>query len=276
MEKPTFFNRITLSLLLVIGLLATACNPDDIRAIAEEDVEMAEWDAMTEANFEEANQLGYEAMDEAFGRSHREQGLINACATIAHDTAARMLTLDFGSGCVGPDGRTRAGQVIIDYSQRLWRPGASLTISLDSFYVDDHHVQGTLTHQNLASSLADTIAIQTTLIGGQVDWTDGSTSTRSYDRTRTWLRALNPANDQLWVEGTASGSRRDGSSYTSTIVAPKGYRRACRRQGIGIASQGTVLLQRSGRPDVEVDYGSGACDREITLTVNGQTRVITL
>lgn len=274
MEKLAFFNRIALPLFLILGLAVTACNPDEIDAIAEEDLAIAELDAMVEANFEEVNQIGYEIMDEAYGRRYRANALINSCVAVTRDTVNRILTLDFGTGCVGPDGKTRSGIITVDYTKRLWWPGASLTINLDNFYIDGTHVQGTLSHQNLATSFSDTISIQTQLIGGQITSPDGSVATREYDRTRTWLRGLNPATDQLLVEGSATGTRKDGSSYSATITSPKIYRRSCLRQGIGMAVEGTVVIQRSGKDDVEVDYGSSDCDKEFVITVNGQSRTI--
>ena len=93
------------------------------------------------------------------------------------------------------------------------------------FYLDSLHIQAQK-HTNLATSFSDPITINTTLVGGQVTWPDSSNATRAYDRTRTWNRAPNPALDELVISGTASGTRRDGTSFTSTILTPKVYRRA--------------------------------------------------
>lgn len=276
MEKLSFFNRIAMAFLLVAGLLVTACNPDEMETVAEEDQELAELDAMVEADFEEVDQVGYEAMDEAFGRSYQASGLISPCVVVTHDTVAKVITLDFGTGCIGPDGKTRAGKIIVDYTQRLWWPGASLTITLDSFHVDQRHIEGSKTHLNLATSFQDTIRIQTVLTGGKITFLDGSTATRTFDRVRTWHRAVNPSQDEIHVTGTASGTRRDGSSFSSTILSPKIYRRACRAQGFFLAAEGTVQIQRSNQPDLNVDFGGGTCDSDLTLTVNGQSTTITL
>ncbi len=278
MEKLSFFNRIAMAFVLVAGLMLTACNPDGPTQIAEEDQELAELDAMVEATFEEVDNISYEGMDEAFGRDYQTPGVgtLSPCVVVTHDTVSKILTLDFGTGCVGNDGKTRAGKIVIDYTQRLWRPGATMTVTLDSFYVDSLHIEGTKTHTNLATSFNDPITLNTTLVGGQITWPDGTSATRTFDRTRTWNRAPNPAMDELIITGTASGTRRNGVNFTTTILTPKVYRRACRAQGIHIAAEGVVEIQRTGKPTVTVDYGNGSCDTDITLTVNGQSTTITL
>ncbi|MEM9987456.1 MAG: hypothetical protein AAF804_20380 [Bacteroidota bacterium] len=276
MKKPSFFSQLLMSLALASILALAACTPEQTQSIAEEDQDLAQLDAMVEADFEAVDQIGYEAMDEAFGRSYQSAGLISPCVVVTHDSVLKVLTLDFGTGCLGPDGKTRAGKIIIDYTKRLWWPGASLTIALDSFHVEGVQIEGTKTHTNLANTFNDPITINSTLVGGKVTWPDGSMATRDFDRTRTWDRAANPASDQLIVTGTASGTRKDGSSFSATILTPKVYKRSCRAQGILVATEGVTSIQRSGKPDLTVDFGNGACDSEITLSVGNQSTTIVL
>ncbi|MDX2284220.1 MAG: hypothetical protein NW241_08660 [Bacteroidia bacterium] len=268
----------------LFSLTLTSCKQDG-ETLAEDDLELAEQDAQVEAVFDDVESYGVEAMELFDGTSFQRpfagvhffnQVFPNGCPVITHDTAAKVITVDFGPGCTGPHGRVYAGEIIVNYTQRLYRPGAVLTVTLDSFYVDGAHIEGTKTITNVSPNFQAPISLNTVLAGGQVTWPDGSTATRSFNRTSTWLRAPNPAADQLTVSGSATGVRRNGTAYTMTITTPLVYKRACRIQGIRMAVEGERLIQRSGKPDVTVNFGTGDCDELITVTVNGNSQVIDL
>ena len=62
---------------------------------------------------------------------HPDQDLfsLSTCATVTNDTATHTVTYDFGTGCVGRDGRTRRGQVIVTYTGAgYFDPGSSMIL----------------------------------------------------------------------------------------------------------------------------------------------------
>jgi hypothetical protein len=89
----------------------------------------------------------------------------------------------------------------------------------------------------------------------------------------TWIRAANPSEDKFLVDKTsvASGTTRNGRSYTVTLLSDLEYQRFC-----GIAIRGKKQYLLDGEKEVLIDYGDGNCDKSITITVNGITRSITV
>ncbi|GAB4404092.1 MAG: hypothetical protein OHK0039_04060 [Bacteroidia bacterium] len=276
-------SRLFVALAFVLAFTLSACQRETTDEIAESEVELAELDASIEASFDESDAYAFEAMDVTdFSVNARRyvnaaDRLINACVTVTHDSINKVVTLDFGTGCVGPDGRTRSGQIVISYTQRLYVPGATLTIDHVNYSVDSVMVAGTRIITNVSPNFQSNISLNTQLVGGMLVWPNGDTATRAFTRTATWMRAVNPINDELHVDGSATGTTRNAVAYTTQTLSTLIFKRSCRRSdGIRVPVEGVVSIQRGSQPKVQIDYGDGTCDRLATLSRNGQTRVITL
>jgi hypothetical protein len=285
MKLSVLKNRLSLLLLIPAFLLAlTACetNQELITEIAEEELEMAALDADISANFEEVENFSVEAMEitdqTVNGRDYSDPAAktIPACATVSHDSVAKTITIDFGTGCVGADGKTRAGQIVLTYTKRLYWPGASLTITPVNYSVEGVLVEGTKTITNVSPNFQSNISLNVTLIGGKLTFANGDTATRAFTKTRTWVRAANPIMDEYHVEGMAQGTNRLGESYSCKVVSTLIWKRKCRRQGIRVPAQGLKLIKKDGRPDLLIDFGDGECDTLVTLTANGKSKVVDL
>lgn len=274
--------RFSLLCVLAALLSLTACQTEEPEVISEQEIESALAEATMDADYEDVDALSLEAMDvtdlSAAARDFSDPALrlIPACATITHDSVNKVITIDFGTGCVGPYGRERKGKIIITYTQRLYVPGAQLTIELENYSIDDVAIEGTKTITNLATSWQDPISLNTTLVGGQITWLNGDVSTREFSRTRTWIRGLNPLQDEWHIDGQTDGVRRTGVAYETQTLSSLIVKRACRLQGIRIPVEGQLEIKVSNRPTVVVDFGDGTCDHLITLEVNGNTHVIDL
>ena len=283
MNRIAFFtnSRLTLALLAMIALTFTACQPADVdNQIAEEDIELAVTEATVEASYDEVDDMAIEAMEltdaTVAARDWGTEDLLTAgpCATITHDSVAKTILIDFGTGCTGPDGKTRSGSILVSYTKRLYHPGASLSVALQSYMVDSLAIEGTRTITNLSPNYLANITLEKKLVGGKITWPDGTSATRSYTRTSTWVRAGNPIADEFHVDGSADAQRRNGSSYSADILTTLVWKRRCIRQGVGIPVEGVTLIQRSGKPDLTIDFGNGTCDHLITITVNGFSKTV--
>jgi hypothetical protein len=73
------------------------------------------------------------------------------------------------------------------------------------------------------------------------------------------------------VTGTTSGTTENGIAYSATITQSLRLARSCRWIEEGKIS--TVIPEM---PEVLIDFGTGECDQIATVTVNGNTRTITL
>ncbi|MCI4671417.1 MAG: hypothetical protein MRZ79_24965 [Bacteroidia bacterium] len=283
--KNVSLNFQTLLRFACIAAIATvfaACTTEQ-DVVSQEDTDLVLLDATAEDAFADAEEVSFEALemtDESiYGRTFQTgsaRALTNACVTITNDSVNRVLTIDFGTGCVGPDGRTRSGQIVIDYTRRLYWPGATLSVSLVNYMVDSVAIAGTKTYTNLMQNFRDTLSLNVTLSGGSMTLANGNSATRSFTRTTTWVRGANPALDEFWVDGSLQGSRFNGNAFTRTINNTLVFRRGCRRRGVHNPVEGTVTITRSNGPNIEVDFGNGACDTFADVTVNGNTRTIDL
>ncbi len=248
----------------------TSCSDDNTSESAIDLVEEIDVDAEStlEANYEDIDLIvdaGLETVD-AGGRVNRD--IILDCATITHDEEAKSLTIDYGDGCEGPGGRIRAGVIQITYSDHRLIPGAFRTATFQDFSIDGVLIEGTRTVENISASIEDDPKFSITLAGGKMTFEDETTATREAQRTRTWHRANNPLEDETSVEGSASGTRRDGVNYSMEILSPIVYKRSCKLSGVFIPVSG-IKQFTSGDNVAVVDYGDGSCDNEVTITING-------
>src|SRR5215831_9429859 len=69
-------------------------------------------------------------------------------------TFPKTITIDFGDGCVCRDGKFRKGSIVLNFSAPLRHPGAVLTITLNNFYVNRVHLEGTKTITNESDTSA--------------------------------------------------------------------------------------------------------------------------
>ncbi len=185
-----------------------------------------------------------------------------------------FITVDFGTGCAGPGGRTRSGILRIEYSGRRFMPGSKLTITFDNYAVNGIKFVGTRILTNISASETAPIAYSVVEDGVILTYPDGTTATRTVAKVRTWIRAANPVQDSWTVSGTAAGTNRKGKSYSMTITKDLVYSRACAVSNkVFIPVQGTKELVVENKT-VTIDYGNGECDNIFTITINGRSKQV--
>jgi hypothetical protein len=190
----------------------------------------------------------------------------------------RIVTIDYGEGCtVGK--RTRKGKIIITVSGRMWEERSIRVVTMEDFYVNDHKIEGTRTVTNqgrhIDGEYEGKIYFSVVLDRAKVITADDLTITKQVNRTRTFVEGEDSkwdTRDDIWyIEGTATGTNRNGVAYTREITSPLWKERGCR-----FITQGTVLISAEGRPDAILDYGEGECDPVATVTVGEEVRTINL
>ncbi len=206
------------------------------------------------------------------------------CAVVTHtkdpnstpDKPLGTITIDFGTGCRDGHGNTRRGMIIITYSGRRFMPGSQWVTTFRDFYRNDVKVEGVHTVSNISPTLQDYPKFHIVIAGGKLTFPDGRTATREQDMTREWQRASNPTQDKWIVDGIASGTNRNGKSYTMEITKSLVYSRACEISNkVFIPVEGIKVLRVDGRV-ITIDYGDGTCDNKVTVTINGVTSEETL
>jgi hypothetical protein len=138
------------------------------------------------------------------------------------------------------------------------------TITFKNLTINGNLIEGTKVIRKTAEH-----QYQITLTNGKITFTDGTTYTRTVERTRTWVAGYdtpyNVWDDVYTLEGTANGVNRQGNAYTHQIKSALMFRLSCRWIVQGIIDI-TV-----GDKQASIDYGNGECDNLAYVTVNGKT-----
>lgn len=187
----------------------------------------------------------------------------------------KTVTLDFGNGCLGRDGRVRRGKVITVYTGRMSVAGSSATTTFNNHFVDSIKIEGTHTVENVSTSNNRSFRVK--LVNGRLTRPNGTYVLHAKDKT--WIQTAgngtphSPVDDEFAITGTASGSLPIGTNvhtWSTTIIQPVVRRFTCRWP-----VQGKVEMNRNNRTIV-LDYGNGTCDNKATVLINGTTHIIVI
>ncbi len=279
----------------VFGLLTlSAC--EDRLDFTEADSENVEDEAATDSYFEDTDDMATLAVSAEGGslNGSRSNGRMGVrpndkrfdCATVtfefADDNSVEIphgyITIDFGDGCTDPRGNERKGIIRVEFKGRRFIPGSTIITTLVGYEINGVKLEGVRTVSNISGSTEENPKFNITLVGGKATWTSTSgelmEATREVNRTREWVRASNPANDQWIVTGTAAGVNRNGRVYEMDITKPMVYKRECALSDrVFIAVEGTKELIVDGKK-ITIDYGDGTCDRLVTITINGESKEV--
>ncbi len=113
-----------------------------------------------------------------------------------------------------------------------------------------------------------------TLQNGKITFTDGTTYTREFTRTRTWVDGF-ATPYYIWddihaIEGTSTGMNRNGYNYTHQITNALMIKLSCRW-----IVEGTIEFI-VGDETATFDYGNGECDNLATVIKNGKSYEVKL
>ena len=310
MKKSALFTRL-ITAALFISLVMIACKKEKSDSLSPtEEEQIANYSSQSETENEVVfndvfdNVMGVNTEvglggTGVFGRvastaNGREDGMdsIPTCVQVSItllNAPARFpmkIVIDFGAGCVGRDGHTRAGKIITEYSGKLTEPGNSATTRFDGFKFDSISVQGTHKITN------------TTGVGGTsnnqrqftIDITDAKlskpngnyslwSSTKVITQTEGNGTPLYPLDDIFKVSGSSHGQIKYGNliyNWRSEIVEPLIKKFTCHW-----ISKGTIKVRREALATnsqwvATLDYGTGDCDFLATLTINGASHQIQL
>jgi hypothetical protein len=266
--------KMPLPLLLVtIALVAnTGCRKEKEQSF---DIVSARDDARAELSWNDV----FETVDEvASNTDGLKSGNFPCVDTCIVDTLASPMTLliDFGSDyCVGNDGRTRTGQILVTFTGRYRDPGTVIVITPQNHYVDGYLIEGVKTVTNQGNNgngqpYFSVVVSEASITAPNNEYTITWNSTR----TRTWISGYNTLalwDDVYEITGEANGINRDGEAFSVAIT--EALRLALNCPWI---TSGTVQITPSNGPLRVRDYGNGTCDNDATVTVNGNVYEIVL
>ncbi|HET9747403.1 MAG TPA: hypothetical protein VFP97_16925 [Chitinophagaceae bacterium] len=217
---------------------------------------------------------------------------LNACpdVTIVLPNAPALfpkkVIMDFGTGCVGRDGRTRAGKIITVYSNRLFVPGATAVTEFDNFMVDSIKVHGRHVITNMGEVISTNCirhkwnvvvdrARLTKPNGNYTEWN----STRTITQIEGMCTPFIHIDDIYKIEGHANGKVKRGDlliAWNSEITEPLIKKFSCRWLVKGIIRVMRLNLATNSPWVATINYGPGTCDNHAVATINGVSHNITL
>ncbi|MEJ0103415.1 MAG: hypothetical protein WDO19_13060 [Bacteroidota bacterium] len=192
-----------------------------------------------------------------------------------------QIVIDFGGGCEGKDGHIRKGKIIATYTGRLIVPGKSASVTFDGFYIDTIGVAGTELITNSASAGIRQFTIDITDArlnkpnGNYTAWNNHKVITQTAGLITPDL-ALD---DAFTIEGTATGQLKKGdllAAWQSEIETPLVKKFLCRWIIQGKIKTTLGASSANNQWVAELDYGSGTCDKNATVIINGITHEISL
>ena len=195
----------------------------------------------------------------------------------------KTITLDFGTGCYSHN-HLRSGKIRTVYTGPLREAGNSATTTFENFKIDSVKIEGTHKITNTTNTTAGSNQRQfkTEVTGAKLTRPNGDYAEWTSTRTQTQIEGngtLSPTDDILSVQGTSHGKVKRSNLivlWNSEITEPLIKKYTCRW-----ISKGRVRTVREGLPAntpwiAVLDYGTGTCDNQASLTINGNTQQITL
>jgi hypothetical protein len=278
--KTKFFLKTSLMAILCIALAATSCSDDDTLMDNESDeAEMAELASVGENESDDVLEV-LEQVETSFEGA--EAGRVSElCATVTNDAENNILTIDFGSGCVGPYGRTRSGKIIVAYSGTINDGISNRIITFDDYVVNNRAVTGSIELRDITVNEDETISSTKKLVGLTITFPNGQFVSFTGSRTRLWTEGVrdgDPSNNVFEITGSVEGVWSNGSTFTHKITETIISDWSCAASGGFARIAGVVEIERlrgSVKRLRKIIYGDGACDNRITIIIGTRTFEIT-
>lgn len=187
------------------------------------------------------------------------------------------MLIDYGTvGTVDPmDGKTRKGQVQAVFSSKWSTVGSQITVKLLNYYVKAAGASNFVQYDCDSMMIIHNSAYSFThnIIGGKcvaatwnLEWACSRTMTQTAGMGDTLT-----SNDVFQFTGSAVGKTREGKNYTVNVTSPVTKSMSC-----PWIQSGKIELTPEGKATRTVDYGTGVCDSQATLTINGNTFAFTM
>ena len=285
-------NRTSIAALIVIvATMLFSCQKDlssdsNTTVTEEQATTYSEESSLAEAGFDDAEDVATTAADEEGNAS--EYGLngrlfhplftelraaIGDCAEITitpnDSTYPKTITIDFGNGCLGRDGKFRSGGIVVHLTAPLRRPGSVVTITFRNFYVNRAHLEGSKVISNLSDPPVHKWSVQ--VVGGKVTFPSGRGYSYQSIKVKTQVEGMDTRivrDDVYEITGRSQTEFNSGLVITLNTETPLVKKVAC-----PWISDGKLKIRINDRV-LYLDYGfpnSGDCDNKALLSWNNAT-----
>lgn len=254
-------------ILVLLLTLISSCR----KSVRDEDrdTKAAEDFALADVCFNDFSNLLTEVISNESGL--RSTNLLSG-ATVTVDTLAFPMTvsIDFGTGVTGIDGRTRSGIINATFTGKYRDSLTVITITPNNYFLNGRKIEGTkiVTNKghNTSGNLWYTVEINNAII---TDTTENWTITFDSDRIREWISGEGTpvlTDDIYEISGTMDGTGRQGNHFTANTTTDVTIKLDC-----AWPVSGEIEIQPDNVSPRYINFGSGSCDNDATVSVNGYT-----
>lgn len=277
-----FSRNVAIMAVAVFGMsvFISSCkrDKDDNSIIDSEQTGYAEEQLVLEQIYTNADRV----VDRAFalGASSLKGGdnPLGGCTVITTDTTdnpdLHVMTIDFGgAGCLGYDGRTRTGRLIVFFAHKVksTEKGYYRRTEFNMYTVDGHRVGG---HREMWYNGTGTIGRHShNIVSVDTIYLPQNTGkvTGASERTREWFEGSatpQTADDVYRFTGFGNFIRPNGEKYYLEIAKPLVDALSC-----NWINEGVTNIYPEGATQRVLDYGEGDCENDAVINVNGVKRI---
>ncbi len=192
-----------------------------------------------------------------------------------------LRTVDFGSGCTGPDGITRSGKKLVTVYAN-WKTASAGTLisetTFSDFWVDSVSVSGNVKTYVDTAATPGPLALK---IVTNKTFTDTKGNTSTFIATSYWLQTAGDtttttADNVYQITSSATGTEvLDGATSLTWTSNTDPQHPVIKMGDCAFRSSGALQIQLTlseGTVFNEyLDYGNGTCDNNATIAINGGT-----
>jgi hypothetical protein len=261
-------------LVLAAGLLLAGCSGDreellgsdlssDAKTSAQIDVITDDVANIIEDQYNQQSSTGRSAMD-----AQDAAPFLPDCATVTTVASGNswQRTVDFGTtGCTMNNGNILKGKIIINGNTNFEQQSQTINYTFQNFYHNNRHVEGNRHVVRVLENSNGNPESNITL-DMAVTFPNGVVITREGNRVREWTAGVNTPFIALDNEYSVTGSwvtTFPNATQNTVVSTPLVVKLACPN-----IVQGILTITRNSNTII-LNYGSGACDNQATLSING-------
>ena len=267
--------------LFAIGISFSAC-----KKLVHQNIKAANNSSVAINRFNDVFKQLNAAVDSSLDAKTNSTWLMNGtlCTTVSLDpvgpTFPKTLMVDYGAGCIGSDGVSRSGKIIAEFDGNFESENTTVQVYFEDYTSGQYRFTGTDSITNLGADgdgnpvfsevIRDaSIALGSEEILWEADlnrtWLEGDTTNFTTDTTGGTLGLTGLNDDVFSLHGTASGNDANtqpfGLEITLSLILPS----EC-----SYITTGMLVVSPVNFNSGTVDYGTGNCDRQATMEVEGE------
>jgi len=274
--------KVSALFVAVFTIILVSCTKDDSKTNNTQPTTELSTTVQVSVADDQVNEGIATALDEADGTEDGSADIrpLN-CATIITNGTLKTISIDFGTGCTNPlTGKTRSGKIIVGFTGDSYKLATQRTIQFVNYKtVDSVTLNGTFTQTNLVRT---TNSVSFTLSTSDFTFLFGDGKTHTLvTYTRDFVINLgtdlrNFSDNTTTITGTTTGINKEGEAYDVTVVTPVVFKGECAASGIYYPASGAYDIKIGNKPKFNLSWGSGMCDKVVTITYLGITLDVAL